>query len=81
MHHRSRFDCYIRLLKRSRNFLKQLNLHSDRLIDSGCTRSPEVEQHYRRAKRLISDIEKALKREQRWREKQQPRRGKKGQWW
>lgn len=60
-HHHSRFDRYLRIMKRTRIFLKSLNNHSDRImIERDMTRCPEAEKQYNQSKRLILDIEKEL---------------------
>ena len=63
MKYRSRFDRQIRLLKRSKAFLKELNAHSDDICNKLKTlRSPQAQKHYDRARRIISDINKELER-------------------
>jgi hypothetical protein len=60
--HRSRFDRQDRLLRRCRLLLRSLNVRSDaRLVaDPHAARSAEAEGHYRRAARLVGDIDKEL---------------------
>ncbi len=61
---RGAFDRHLRLLRRCRVFLAELNRRSDARLasDPDASRSPEAQRHYDRARRIVRVIDGELRR-------------------